>query len=299
MGGKGKLYCRRHRKAEMRVFEKNKLGLADLAPIPLLAALCATVLLSACATSPTGRSQLMLISPEVAIAESQRAYFSAMQQFRAQGKLLHDPALADEVAMVAGRVVAAAIRRYPHTRNWHWSVALIDEPDKANAWCMAGGRMALYSGLVRQLDLTDDELAQIMGHEIAHALANHSAEGMSMVMARGAALNVLAASVKSDRALKGASRAALLAIDLPNSREAEAEADRIGIELAARAGYEPLAAATFWAKMERRGELRPPQFLATHPSPASRRDALLALAPKMRQLIPARLPNPHPVEILP
>lgn len=287
------------RKVKISMFEKNRLGLADLPSIPVLAALFLAALLSACATSPTGRSQLMLVSPEVAIAESQRAYFSAMRQFQAQGKLLHDAALADEVAVVAGRVVAEAVRRYPHTRDWHWSVALIDEPNRVNAWCMAGGRMALYSGLVRQLELTDDELAQIMGHEIAHALANHSAEGMSMAMAQQAALNVLAASVKSDRALKGASLAALLAIDLPNSREAEAEADRIGIELAARAGYEPLAAVTLWAKMERRGDPRPPQFLATHPNPASRREALLALAPQMRELIPALPPNPHPVKILP
>lgn len=266
--------------------------------VALLGGLLLAALLG-CATSPTGRSQLMLISPEAAIAHSQRAYLSALRQFAQEGKLLHDPALADEVAVVAGRLVAEAVRQFPHARDWRWSVALVDAPDTVNAWCMAGGRMALYSGLFRQLELTDDELAQILGHEIAHALANHSAEGMSMAMAQKAGMSVLQASVKTSGALNGAALAALLAIDLPHSRAAEAEADRMGIELAARAGYEPLAAVTLWAKMARQDDVRPPQFLGTHPSPANRREALLALAPQMRPLIPKAPPSPHPVEVLP
>jgi predicted Zn-dependent protease len=128
----------------------------------------------------------------------------------------------------------------PETENWDWSIKIIDDPKTVNAWAMAGGKMALYSGLVIQLKATDDELAQVLGHEIAHALANHSAEKMSVAMATS--VGVVVVGVAADRkglALTGAALAAALAVQRPNSRAAESEADRIGIELAAKAGYDP------------------------------------------------------------
>jgi predicted Zn-dependent protease len=256
-------------------------------------------LLAACATSPTGRSQLLLVSPDAAIVESQKAYVATVSQLDAEDKLLDDPLLADRVQVITGRVVAEAVRRYPHSKDWDWSVALIDEPDTVNAWCMAGGRMAVYSGLFIKLKLTDDEFAQIMGHEISHALANHTAERMSVAMASSAA--VIAAGAASDdhgAALAGAALAAQLAIQLPNSRVSESEADQMGIELAALAGYDPAAAVTLWEKMAAEGGATPPEFMSTHPAPANRLAVLQGMGADMKTIQRRGFGSPYPVEII-
>ena len=133
-----------------------------------------------------------------------------------------------------------------------------------------------------QVKPTDDELAQVLGHEIAHALANHSAEKMSVAIA--STIGVAAVGVAAKRkglALTGAALAAALAVQRPNSRTAESEADRIGIELAARAGYDPRAAITLWQKMAKVGGKGPPEFLSTHPSPQNREKKLAELVPQM------------------
>ena len=266
----------------------------------LLTAFAFLVLMVAgCTTSPTGRSQFMLISPDTAIAESRVAYVSTVRQLERQHKLLEDPMLADRVSVVTGRLVAETVRRYPHTAGWRWSVALIDEPGTVNAWCMAGGRMALYSGLVHRLDLTDDELAQVMGHEISHAVANHTAERMSMALAQNLGARTVGAVTGHPGLLRGTALAAVLAIQLPNSRTAESEADRMGSEIAASAGYEPLAALTLWQKMQRHGGSRRPEFLSTHPSPGNRQLTLASHIPEMRRLSPAAPPKPYPVQIIP
>jgi predicted Zn-dependent protease len=239
------------------------------------------VVLVACATSPTGRRQLMLVSPETAISSSQTAYVQQMRAFDKKGLISKDKALVERVNLITGRLVAQAIKMYPHTENWEWSVEVIDDPKTVNAWAMAGGRMAIYTGLIEQTSATDDEIAQVMGHEIAHALANHTAERMSVVMASQLGVLAVGIGTRDDRAMAGAAAAALLAINLPNSRTAETEADRIGIELAAKAGYHPDAAASLWKKMGEVGGSGPPQFLSTHPAPGNRQETLGKLAPKM------------------
>lgn len=247
--------------------------------IPLV--LCCT-LLSACATSPTGRRQLMLVSEDMAISSSAQAYSQEMGNFRKEGKLSTDRALIQRINTITQRLVAQAVEMRPDSANWDWSVAVIDDPETANAWCMAGGRMAFYSGLATQVDATDAEIAQVMGHEIAHALANHTAEKMSVAMASSA--GVMAVGVASDNqgaAMAGAAAAAALAVTLPNSRSAESEADQIGIELAAKAGYDPEAAVTLWTKMNSLPGGKPPEFLSTHPNPDNRIRKLSALVPKM------------------
>lgn len=263
----------------------------------LLAALVVLVV-AACVTSPTGRRQLLLVSPETAIAESAVAYLDTVRQLQTENKLLNDPAFAERVSVIAGRVVAEAVARYPATAGWQWSVALIDEPETANAWCMAGGRMAVYSGLVETLGLTDDELAHILGHEASHAIANHTAERMSIVLVTQAGVAVATENEEDSDVLLGAALAAQLAIALPNSRASEAEADLMGMELASRAGYDPAAAVSMWGKMGVNGGPRAPQFLSTHPSPANRRETLAALVDEMRLLQSAAPLEPHPVEIL-
>lgn len=258
--------------------------------------LCLAVLavaLGSCATSPTGRRQLMLVSEQQAISQSALAYTQVIQPLEEQGKINNDPALRARVERITGRLIHEAISMRPETRDWEWSMKVIDEPDTVNAWCMAGGKMALYTGLVEKVEPTDDELAQVIGHEIGHALANHTAEKMSVALA--SSLGVAAVALASDRpgSAAAASAAAILAVQLPNSRTAENEADRIGIELAARAGYDPRAAVTLWQKMGAVAGKSPPQFLSTHPSSGTRQERLAALEAEMMPLY--REDRPHPV----
>ncbi len=240
------------------------------------------LLISACATSPTGRRQFMIVSEERAISASKEAYVEMLRPYSEKGKIDNDPALKKRVYRITGRLIAQAIEVRPETRDWEWSIKIIDDPETVNAWAMAGGKMALYSGLVTKIKPSDDELAQVLGHEIAHALAKHSAEKMSVAMA--SSIGVVAVGVAADRkgpALTGAALAATLAVQRPNSRAAETEADRIGIELAAKAGYDPRAAVTLWRKMATVGGKGPPEFLSTHPSPANREKTLAGYVPEM------------------
>ena len=252
-----------------------------------------TLVLVACATSPTGRRQFMVVSPEQAISSSKTAYVQQMRQFDEKGLISDDKVLVDRINLITGRIVAQAIKMYPKTASWEWSIEVIDDPKTVNAWAMAGGRMAIYTGLILQTKATDDEIAQVIGHEIAHALANHTAERMSVVMASQMGVLAVGVATGDSRAMAGAAAASLLAINLPNSRTAETEADQIGIELAARAGYHPDAAASLWKKMGEVGGSSPPQFLSTHPAPGNRQQTLAKLAPKMMPLYEA--PGERPV----
>ena len=266
----------------------------------IILVLTALSLMAACATSPTGRRQLMLISPDAAIVQSKQAYLSTVSDLDKENKLLDDPILADRVARITGRLVTEALVMYPETADWEWSVAIIDDPEMVNAWCMAGGRMAVYTGLFEKLKLTDAEFAQIMGHEISHALANHTAERMSRAMATS--IGIVAIGIASDRpvaTMAGGALAAKVALELPNSRTAESEADEIGTELAVRAGYDPDAAVTLWQKMGSLGGSKPPAFLSTHPAPENRETALAEMIPEMRKLNPTgKLARVTAIEII-
>ncbi len=257
------------------------------------------LLLAACATSPTGRSQFILISPATAIIESRTAYIDTMRNLDDEGKLVDDPLTVSRVARITGRLVSVAIDKFPNSANWEWSVAIVDEPETVNAWCMAGGKMAVYTGLFDQLELTDDEFAQIIGHEISHALANHTAERMSRAIGTNLGLTIIGAVSDSKTGMQAASHVAKLALELPNSREAENEADQMGILLATVAGFDPEAAVTLWQKMGDLGEDRPPEFLSTHPSPKNRQLVLNSMIPEMWRLNPDRSKAPiHPVDIV-
>lgn len=257
-------------------------------------------LVSGCSTSPTGRSQFMIISPQAAVVQSQKAYATTIQGLKKDNKLSDDSRLADRVQGITGRLITTAHEQFPQSRSWDWSVALIDDDETVNAWCMAGGRMAVYTGLFKQLDLTDDEFAQIMGHEIAHALANHTAEQMSRAIAAQIGLSAInAASEGNQGLLTGAQLAAVLALQLPNSRTAESEADAIGLELATLTGYEPTAAVSLWRKMSALSDKRPPEFMSTHPDPERRLGTLAERARQIGGLNPAQQkPEIHPVTIV-
>ncbi len=268
-------------------------GVNAIRPIvKLLTAGICLLWLAGCATSPTGRSQLMLVSEEAAIDASKTAYTEMLKPFEDEGKLDNDPALKARVERITGRLIAQAIIMRPETKDWDWSMKILDDPETVNAWAMAGGKMALYTGLVDKVKPTDDELAQVLGHEISHALAKHSAEKMSVALATQLGVVAVGASTDNQNALAGAAVAAQLAILLPNSRSAETEADRIGIELAAKAGYDPRAAATLWRKMGEVGGSQMPQFLSTHPSPSNREETLSKLAKEMMPYYQAKGERP-------
>ena len=256
--------------------------------------------LISCATSPTGRSQFILISPDAAIIESEAAYLDTVRQLDKEDKLVSDPLTVARVARITGQLVSIAVADYSESADWKWSVAIVDDTETVNAWCMAGGRMAVYTGLFDQLELTDDEFAQIMGHEIAHALANHTAERMSRAMATSLGVAMIgAASDNSGAAVAGATTVATLALTLPNSREAENEADIMGMILATKAGFDPEAAVTLWQKMGDLSDERPAEFLSTHPAPENRQAALNAMIPSMLKVNPGRSkPSIYPITIV-
>jgi predicted Zn-dependent protease len=247
--------------------------------------------LTSCATNPmTGRSQLSLVSENSVIAQAKSAYSQELAPWDKKGKINNDPALKARVEGITNRLVAQAIRYRPDAAQWDWQVAVIDAPETLNAYCLPGGRMAIYTGLITKLKATDDEIAQVMGHEIGHALANHGAEKMSNAIAAQGAM-ALAAAVAGQRSQQAVSNIGPLMAQLgwllPNSRGAESEADRIGIEIAARAGFDPEAAVSLWNKMTAASGNGPPQFLSTHPAPKTRIQALSALVPHMRPLYAA------------
>ena len=252
-----------------------------------------------CAVSPTGRSQFILISPDAAIIESEAAYLDTVRQLDDEDKLVDDPLTVARVARITGRLVSMAVSEFPESADWKWSVAIVDDADTVNAWCMAGGRMAVYTGLFDQLDLTDDEFAQIMGHEISHALANHTAERMSAHGHCGRCRGHWRRLRYSGAAMAGAAVIANVALTLPNSREAESEADVMGMVLATQAGYDPEAAVTLWQKMGDLNDQRPAEFLSTHPAPENRQAALNAMIPRMLEINPDRARAPiYPVTIV-
>jgi predicted Zn-dependent protease len=247
--------------------------------------------LAGCSTNPvTGRSQFIVVSERQAIGESAAAYNAMMGQLGKKKQIEAGTPRAERVREITDRLIAQAVRFRPETSKWSWEVQVINDPKTVNAWCMAGGKMAIYTGMWERLKATDDEIAQVMGHEIGHALANHTQERMSVAMGVGVATSIAAIAISSgsrssagsDLALTGVQLAAITAITLPNSREGESEADQIGIELAARAGYDPRAAVTLWDKMGKLGGGKgPPEFLSTHPSAETRSARLRELVAKV------------------
>ncbi len=244
----------------------------------VVTALLAVTLLGCQENPVSGRKQLVLVSEEQAQASSAQAYTQTLSEAKKKGKLSTDAALNARVKRITDKLIVQAGGMYPPSRDWKWSVAVIDEPT-LNAWCMPGGKMTIYTGIIEKLKLSDDEIAQIMGHEIAHALLGHGRERMSRAMAMqgGMALG----SIVAGQDLSALGPVADIALTLPNSRTGESEADRYGIELAARSGFDPRAAVRLWEKMSAASGNGPPQFLSTHPSPDNRIQTLNALVLQM------------------
>ena len=175
----------------------------------------------------------------------------------------------------------------PDAPQWKWEVNVQTSED-VNAYCMPGGKIMVYTGLIEKLKPTDAELAAVIGHEIAHALREHSRERFSRAYAEQMVLaGVAVATGASRRRCRLASQVSAVTFPLPHSREQEAEADRIGLELMARAGYDPNAAVTLWQKMSKASSGGPPEFLSTHPSGESRIRDLETNVPRVLPLYQA------------
>jgi len=259
----------------------------SLVVISVLAVGCQTVQTTNAGAVGVTRSQSMLVSAQEIAQASAKAYTQVIGEARTKGLLNQDTHQVQRVRRVASRLIPHTAAFRPDAVKWAWEVNVITS-DQLNAWCMAGGKIAFYSGLIEKLDLTDDEIAAVMGHEIAHALREHSRERASRAMMTNLGLSVLSAVTgvgQGGADLMGA--VAKVTFELPNSRLHETEADSVGVELAARAGYDPRAAVSLWKKMAKAGNGAPPQFLSTHPSYATRQEDLARDAQRVMPLYQA------------
>jgi predicted Zn-dependent protease len=189
---------------------------------------------------------------------------------------------------IARKIIPFAATWNPRAKDWRWEVNLIGSK-QVNAFCMPGGKIAFFSGILDQLKLTDNEVAMVMGHEIAHALREHARERMGKTaVTHGAARlgGAIAASVFGidPRLTDGLARGGASLLTLEFSREDESEADLVGMELAARAGYDPRAGVTLWQKMSAANKGAPPQWLSTHPSGKARIAEIEKNLPKVMRL---------------
>jgi len=267
----------------------------SLKQLLLVVALPTALLLTSCESVQTtqpgavgvDREQRFLVSGQEMNQAATLAYQQEMKKAAAKGALNRDPAQVARVRSIAKRLAAASGNFRSDAPGWAWEVNVVSA-DEVNAWCMPGGKIAVYTGLINRIKPTDDELAAVMGHEIAHALREHGRERASEqavqsgLVALGAALLGL-----GEGGTQLASIVADVTFGLPHSRAQEVEADRIGVELAARAGFDPRAAVTLWQKMAQAGGGSPPQFLSTHPNPENRIGDLQEYAARVMPLYQA------------
>ncbi|HEX7055367.1 MAG TPA: M48 family metallopeptidase [Burkholderiales bacterium] len=260
-----------------------------------LAVSAAAALLAGCQTVETTKSgavgidrqQRMAVSAEEVNKSAEQSYAQMMAQAKKKGALDRDEAQVQRVRTIVSRLIPQTTVFRSDAAKWPWEVHVVSIGE-VNAWCMPHGKMAVYTGLLEKLNVTDDELAAVMGHEIAHALREHSREQISQQMGTQAVVGIAGALFGlGDAAQSLGNMVADVTLNLPKSRTAETEADRIGVELAARAGYDPRAAVSLWEKMGKLGGSQPPQFLSTHPSHESRLADLKAYAEKVMPLYAA------------
>ena len=268
-------------------------SLIALAVSTALAAGCQTVETTKQGAVGVDRQQRMMVSEQEVNASAQKQYAQMMAEAQKKNALDRDAAQVARVKAITSRLVPQTAVFRPEAQKWAWEVHVLSLND-VNAWCMPGGKMAVYSGLIEKLQATDDELAAVMGHEISHALREHSREAISRQMATQTAVGVAGAILGVGQL--GTSLGNMVAdvtLNLPNSRTNEVEADRIGVELAARAGYNPEAAVSLWQKMAKLNSGgQPPKWLSTHPSNEDRIKDVQIYAQKVMPLYTAAKASP-------
>ena len=259
----------------------------------LAAILSGAFFLSGCQSTTAGgatnssRSQLLLISSADVNEGAATAYKKELTKARASNALNTNASYTRRVNNVSKRLIAQVGVFRPDALKWNWEVNVLNS-NEVNAYCMPGGKIAVYTGIISKLNLTDDELAAVIGHEIAHALREHSREQISQQIATEQTISLVGALAgfgSTSQSLAG--QASQLVIGLPFSRKMETEADVMGMELMARAGYNPEAAINVWKKMAKLGSGSSPEFLSTHPSDSSRIATLQAQLPKVMPLYQA------------
>lgn len=265
----------------------NRTSFLALAVAAVLAGGCQTVDTTKSGAVGVERQQRMAVSSEEVNASAEKSYAQMMAAAQKKGALDRDAAQVQRVRNIVNRLVPQTKAFRDDAVKWPWEVHVVSL-DEVNAWCMPHGKMAVYTGLISKLNATDDELAAVMGHEISHALREHSREQISRQMGTQTAIGIAGALFgigQLGQQLGG--MVADVTLNLPKSREMESEADRMGVELAARAGYNPSAAISLWQKMEKLAGSQPPQFLSTHPSHEHRISELQQYVAKVMPLYQA------------
>ena len=251
-----------------------------------LARLTCLALLAACATVPgTGRSQFRFTSLEMELSLGEEAYATELEG----AKLVTSGPDYEMVKRVGQRIADAAMELYPEpAAEFDWEIRLIDDP-QVNAWCLPGGKMAVYTGL---LPVTGDEdaLAVVVGHEVGHAVARHGGERMSQQLGMVALTTAAAVSMSDmesedrDGLLLAMGLAGTYGVLMPFSRTQENEADELGLYIAAWSGYDPRAAIPLWQRMAKSGGSKPPEILSTHPSDETRIAHMEELMPQALEM---------------
>ncbi len=216
------------------------------------------------------RKQLLIVSEATMEQSAVESYSQVLEEAKNNKTLNTDAAMTARVRGIADKLIAQTGAFREDALKWDWQVNVITD-DTVNAWCMPGGKIVVYTGIIKSLDLTDAQLAAVMGHEIAHALREHSRERASQEQIKAAGLSAVSAVAGLDETKAGLlALAAQYTISLPFSRSHETEADHIGTELMARAGYNPEEAVAVWKKMSELSGSSVPELMSTHPSHESR-----------------------------
>ncbi len=254
-----------------------------------LAATCVLGLSSCTSTTKAGdvdadRSQLMLISSEQMEQSSKESYAAVIEEAENAGTLNTDATTTARVRAIAQRLIEQTGSFRDDAPSWDWQVNVIKD-NTVNAWCMPGGRIVVYTGIIETLDLNDAQLAAVMGHEIAHALREHSREQASQDALRKLGVSTVAEAMgMGDLGINMLDVASQYTVSLPFSRSHETEADEIGTELMARAGYDPTEAVNIWKKMASLSSNSIPEIMSTHPSNESRIKNLQTISEKVYYL---------------
>ena len=257
----------------------------------IIAVLSSLTLLSGCESTTAGgatgasRSQLLLISSDELNTVAAKTYQQEMSKARSARTLNTNATETRRVNAITQRLIPQVAVFRPDALEWQWEINVINE-NTINAYAMPGGKMVIYTGIIQQLKLSDEEIAAIIGHEMAHALREHSREQISQQIAKTQAISIAGTLLGVGGAGQTlATMAGNLILTLPFSRAMEIEADNMGMELMARAGYNPEGAVSVWQKIRALGDgSNPPQFLSTHPSDATRVANLQSELPKVMPL---------------
>jgi predicted Zn-dependent protease len=243
-------------------------------------------------TKPEGvevkKSSFLLLPASTVERSATQQYGQLMRAAQQKNALNRDPQQLERLRGIAREMIPHATRFNPGATKWQWEVNLISSKT-VNAFCMPGGKIAFFTGILDALQLTDDEVASIMGHEIGHALLEHGRARMSEQVAKSIGISIAAIVLNLGQlSTEVLAQAANLAVSLPYARSQETDADLVGLELAARSGHDPRAAVTLWQKMsqlgQKTGKGQPPQFLSTHPANETRIKQIEATLPKVMPL---------------